>query len=229
MGLILSKSKESNMYQFIDARWNTVKGKCPHGCSYCYMKRWGKQKPVRLDENELNTDLGYGRFIFVGSSCDMFADDIPDEWIVKTLEHCRKYNNSYMFQSKNPGRVLKFISGKFLPRNSVICTTIETNRYYPEIMQNCPTPKHRALEMYEISNKEWMTYATIEPIMDFDLNVMVRIIKQFYPEQVNIGADSGGNNLPEPNKEKILALIEELEQFTTVVKKKNLKRIIGEF
>ena len=46
------------------------------------------------------------------------------------------------------------------------------------------------------------------------------------PIQVNIGADSGGNNLPEPSKEKIIELIFELEKFTKVKQKKNLKRLL---
>ena len=48
------------------------------------------------------------------------------------------------------------------------------------------------------------------------------------PVQVNIGADSSPkhNNLPEPSKEKILELIAELGNFTKVVQKKNLKRLL---
>lgn len=45
-------------------------------------------------------------------------------------------------------------------------------------------------------------------------------------EQVNIGADSGGNHLPEPSAAKVLALIEELVKFTTVERKKNLARLL---
>ncbi len=85
------------MYDFITHTWNTIKGECPHGCSYCYMKRWGKQPPLHFDEKELKTDLGKNNFIFVGSSCDMFAESIPDEWIIKTLDHCKKYSENNYF------------------------------------------------------------------------------------------------------------------------------------
>ena len=67
---------------------------------------------------------------------------------------------------------------------------------------------------------------TIEPIMDFDIFVMIEKIKEVSPFQVNIGADSGYNNLPEPSKEKILELILELEKFTTVFRKSNLGRLL---
>ena len=52
------------------------------------------------------------------------------------------------------------------------------------------------------------------------------MIKYCNPKQVNIGADSGNNNLPEPSKEKVLALIDELQKFTTIHNKSNLKRLL---
>jgi len=210
----------SNMYSWINATWNTIKGECPHGCSYCYCKRWGKQKPVRFDKKELNTDLGSGNFIFVGSSCDMFADEIPEKWILDTLGHCRSFfKNKYLFQSKNPTRFIDFY--KYYPQ-SVFCTTIETNRWYKE-MGDAPTPTDRMLGIMSTLNDR---YITIEPIMDFDLQEMVEIIRLCRPKQVNIGADSGNNNLPEPSKEKILELIDELKKFTVIDIKTNLQRLL---
>lgn len=175
---------------------------------------------VRFDEKELKTDLGSGNFIFVGSSCDMFAENIPDEWINKALEHCYKFDNKYLFQTKNPSRV----NGDVLPKESIICTTIETNRWITEIMQNCPTPYKRALGMYCIDLPK---YVTIEPIMDFDTSEFIDMIRGINPKQVNIGADSGRHFLPEPSKEKVLDLISMLQRFTTVKIKPNLNRIIG--
>lgn len=219
----LNESK-GNMYEFVTHTWNTVKGECPHGCTYCYMHRWGKQKPPRFDESELKTDLGKGNFIFVGSSCDMFADSIPSEWIQNTLSKCYGYNtNRYLFQSKNPERILKF--NHFVFRESKICTTLESDSFYPEIMMNSPYPMQRSLAMQKISQFV-ETYVTIEPIMDFHLEHFLTMIKRCNPKQVNIGADTGKNNLPEPSKEKILELISELRKFTKVVQKSNLKRLI---
>ena len=223
MALNWVKNKKSNMYQFIDATWNTIKGECYHDCNYCYMKRWGKLKPVRLDEKELKTDLGIGNFVFVGSSCDMWAQNIPDEWINKTLDICDRYNqNSYLFQTKNPVNIVGFE----LPKNSVVCTTIESDSYYPEIMRNSPEPMQRSIAMQELS-RFYDTYVTIEPIIDFNLEHFVKMIKRCNPKQVNIGADSGRNGLPEPSKEKVLQLVDELQKFTTIHNKTNLKRILN--
>jgi DNA repair photolyase len=212
---------KGNMYDFITHTWNTVKGACPHDCSYCYMKRWGEQKPIRFDKNELKTDLGEGNFIFVGSSCDMFADSIPERWIFETLDKCLGAYNKYLFQSKNPRNMAPF----HLPGSSVVCTTIETNRWYPEIMRDSPAPLERASAMSFLN--DFPRYVTIEPIIDFDLAPMVELIKRCEPVQVNIGADSGNNHLPEPSADKVLALIDELQKFTTIARKSNIAKILG--
>jgi DNA repair photolyase len=213
------------MYEWITHTWNTVKGECPHGCTYCYMKRFGKQKPMRFDENELSTDLGSGNFIFVGSSCDLFAADVPELWIRKTLKHCEQFDNRYLFQSKNPWRILDYIDATVITDKSVVCTTMETNRYYPEIMGASPVISDRVFAMHNIS-KVVKTYITIEPIMAFDLEKFVIELRECNPTQVNIGADSGNNNLPEPTYSEVMALIEELNKFTVVANKKNLNRLL---
>ena len=215
----LNKST-GNMYEFVTHTWNTIKGACPHDCSYCYMKRWGKLNPVRFDEKELKTDLGAGNFIFVGSSCDMFADDIPAGWINETLRYCSGFDNRYLFQSKNPAGMYKYLHDSL---NAVVCTTIETNRWYPDIMRNSPRPEERAEGMLA---QDFPKYVTIEPILDFDLEELVNLIEVIEPEQVNIGADSGNNGLPEPGIEKVMALIERLKAFTTISEKRNLQRLM---
>jgi hypothetical protein len=215
MGLNVSKG---NMYEFTTHTWNTIKGECPHDCGYCYMKRWGKLNPIRFDEKELKADLGSGNFIFVGSSCDMWAENVPKEWIYKTLDHCEMFDNTYFFQSKNPKRF-----GKIFDMSNMKvkwCTTVESNRWYKQ-MGDSPLPSDRI---------KWIpfnSYITIEPIMDFDLKDFVALLKVVKPKQVNIGADSGRNGLPEPPKEKVLELIDELKKFTTVHNKANLKRILN--
>jgi DNA repair photolyase len=224
----LNKSK-GNMYDFINFTWNTIKGKCPIGCSYCFMKRWGEQKPVRFDYKELQTSLGENNFIFVGSSCDMFADDIPNNWIERTLEKCKtrrpnKYPNKYFFQSKNVCRMARF--EKLMPANSSVCTTIETNRFYGDIMGQAPFPEGRAVWLRD-GFRGLDKYVTIEPIMDFDLEPMVELIRSCEPLQVNIGANTSIKvKLPEPSKSKILDLIGELEKFTKIHSKKNLNRLL---
>ena len=210
-----------NMYGFITHRLNPIKGLCPHGCEYCYMHRFPQKEP-RLDEKEFRAYLYSGNTIFVGSGIDMFAEAIPSEWIFSVIDYCNKFpENTYFFQSKNPRRFGEFI----FPINSIFCTTIETNRIYPQ-MGKTPYPHDRAFSLSSIAIPG-RRMVTIEPIMDFDLSRLVYLLKIAEPEQVNIGADSKRHNLPEPSAGKIRDLIAEIEEFTTVYKKPNLARLIG--
>lgn len=218
MSLNISKG---NMYSWVTHTWNTVKGRCPHECSYCYCKRWGKQSKLHLDEKEFKIDLGIGNIIFIGSSCDMFSNIVPEEWICETLNYARRFKNVYLYQSKNPRRMFDY--RRMMGDLDRVCTTIETNRFYSDIMKNSPSVNSRA---YWLAEFPFNRYLTIEPIMDFDLSEMIKLVKICNPVQVNIGADSGGNGLPEPPKEKILELISELQKFTVIDEKRNLKRLL---
>jgi len=209
-----------NMYEFVDERWNPVRGKCVFDCSYCYTKQWGRSYPLRLDEKVLNKNLGCGKMIFICSGCDLFAPDVPIEWIYRVIERTRKYiNNEYLWHTKNPSRLTTIIDP--LP-NDIACVTIESNRYTPHISK-AVSPDNRFNDLRYWYGKKMIT---IEPIMDFDLDIFTRMIREVSPYQVNIGADSRNCNLPEPSREKIIALISELENFTTVHKKTNLDRLL---
>ncbi len=215
--MVLNKVK-GNMYSFCTHTWNVIKGKCSHDCSYCYMKRF-PQNPIRLDEKEFKTDLGEGNFIFVGSSTDMFADDIPRGWIERVIEHCNQYpKNTYLFQSKNPGRFKDF--ELHYPKNSIFGTTAESNLAWK--YSKAPNIHQRLVCLSGVKGRKMVT---IEPIMDFDLDMFVTLLRGVKPEFVNIGADSQGHNLPEPSWDKIQSLIKELEKFTKVNLKDNLNRL----
>jgi DNA repair photolyase len=224
--MALNKSK-GNMYPFVSHTWNPIKGKCLHDCSYCYMKRF-KLNDIHLDENEFRVDLGSMNFIFVGSSTDMFAENVPSEWILKVLDYCSKFENVYLFQSKNPARFLE--KRLLLPASNIILgTTIETNRHYENIMRNAPTTQERATYMSMINGTKMVT---IEPIMDFDdyslrADNLFDLIEKINPSWVNIGADSKGCGLPEPPKYKIEYLIEKLKKKGYDVRiKSNLYRLM---
>ena len=103
--------RKGNMYDFIKYTWNPIKGKCLHDCSYCYMKQINPNATQpRIAEFEFETDLGKGNSIFIGSSTDMFAENIPSEWIVRVLDFCLQRNNpekpnTFLLQSKNPTNI----------------------------------------------------------------------------------------------------------------------------
>jgi len=68
---------------------------------------------------------------------------------------------------------------------------------------------------------------SVEPIMDFDVVVMLKWLHALKPEFISIGADSGKNNLDEPSAKKIRTLIFNAEGFTEVRVKKNLERLLA--
>lgn len=216
------RPQKGNMYSFISHTWNAIKGKCSHECSYCYMKPFAL-KPIRLDESELKTDLGKDNFIFVGSGTDMFAEDVPEEWISRTLKRCREFDkNKYLFQSKNPARFLRFTPALF--GDMILGTTMESDRIYKDLSK-APDVFERAKAMRKLSECGYKTMVTIEPILDFLPMTFLDLIKMANPTWVNIGADSKGHKLPEPSKEKLDEFIKKLQTETDVKLKTNLNRI----
>jgi len=219
-----NNQKAGNMYEFITLMYSPIRGRCSHLCTYCYMKRWGKLNPIHLDERDLKLDLGKGETVFVCYTADLFADDIPAEWIEKVLDHlCRYPDNRYLLQTKNPKRMLDF-TDKF-PPDVFLGTTIETNRtnYYES---KAPTFLERAEALGELSKLGLETMVTIEPIMDFDLEELVDLVVTANPVWVNVGADSKSHDLPEPDPKKVSALISALKEKTDVELKRNIDRIL---
>ena len=80
--------------------------------------------------------------------------------------------------------------------------------------------------MSEISQKWGIdTYVTVEPIMDFDLDEMIELIRLCHPKQVNFGKNSKKLvTLPEPTEKKVLQLIKGVKDFSTVHIKENMKK-----
>lgn len=90
--------------------WNPVKGKCPHPCweKYCYMKgyfdRFNPNPQLRLDEKTL-AHPPKAPLILVCSSTDLFAKEIPDEWITRVVDKIREYPDQRFFLlTKRPAR-----------------------------------------------------------------------------------------------------------------------------
>jgi len=228
--MAMNKSK-GNMYPWLTHTWNPIRGICEHDCKYCYIKLSGPMgwtHEAKLIDKEIDsktgTQLGKDNFIFVGSSTDMWGKWIHERYIFAVLEYCRRFNNSYLFQSKNPARFHNFAS--FLPDKTWLCTTIETNRDMKDI-SNAPTAYERAHMMGILKEAGHKTTLTIEPVMDFDLKPMIDLVEMIQPDWVSIGADSKQADLPEPSVPKIRSLIDELSRMKIETKiKKNFKRLL---
>jgi DNA repair photolyase len=209
-----------NMYPFVTHTQNFIKGKCSHDCLYCYVKQWGEPRPLRLDEKALKEDLGEGNFIFVGSGTDMFAEDVPIDWINRSLKRCAESDNKYLFQSKNPERMIFCVTNVHV-KNKLLACTIESNKDYK--ISKAPLIEERVHAMSMCSCAKMIT---IEPILCFDLPYMVEIIDRIQPDKISIGADSKGHNMPEPKWESVQKLIDEInKRKIDLCLKSNLKRL----
>lgn len=233
----MNKSK-GNMYNFRNELYTTnpIKGGCSHDCLYCYMKpiqcRYHHDLTLRLDSKELKTNMGKNRFIFLGSSTDMFAADVPSKWIEATFDHLCEYpDNEYLLQSKNPARFLEFVNHKLyadLKDKLIFCTTMESDIDHKDV-STAPLIAERAAAMQKISSLGYKTMITVEPIMKFsEASIFANLLASVNPVQVNIGANSNRQvKLIEPTKEEILSIIKELENRNiTVHQKDNLGRLL---
>jgi hypothetical protein len=225
--MALTKSR-GNMYPWVSHTHAHLGGQCPHDCKYCFVDhpRFGRAKKytgeLRLISEEFAVKYGIGRTIFVEHCNDLFAAAVPAPFILSVLEHCARWpHNTYVFQSKNPGRYHEFLSA--IPRGSILGTTIETNRVIPGVSV-APAPAERHTAMVNLAFRK---FVTIEPILDFDVDPLAEWITQIRPEFLNIGADSKQHDLPEPSAAKVLAFMAALKALGIEVREKhNLQRLL---
>jgi DNA repair photolyase len=223
------------MYPWVTHTKSFLTGECPHNCSYCYVQAMAKRYPsmqarysgpLGLDQKELLEPLGENHVIFIEHLNDLFADEVSDLFIERVVNRCLAYpKNKYVYQTKNPGRYLDHYQ-RFYP-DTILGTTIETNRHIPEVMRRAPHPKSRYASMLQLP-RVFRIFVTIEPILDFDIEVLTKWLLHLRPNFINIGADSKGAKLPEPSADKVLALIDAMKGGGIEIRQKsNLSRLLN--
>ncbi len=209
----------------ITRSWNPIVG-CRHECVYCWARRLAEGRlshlpqyrngftSVRIVEKAFNQSFKPGETVFTVDMGDMWGDWVPGEWIKRVLSHASKYPRTvFLFLTKNPKRYHEFLD--WLPPNSILGATIETNRdTLTASISRAPPPSERYQYMKTLP---WpRKLVSIEPILDFDPETMIEWIKDIQPETVHIGYDNYSNKLPEPPLHKTLRLIRELRRHTQV-------------
>lgn len=216
------------MFSFITGTFNPVAGECPFDCSYCWAKSLIKrynyakyQGPARLDEKAMRKIPDKG-FIFVQDMSDISTLQ-RDDAITLNTELGLRTNATYLDLTKDPNWYYKMIcKGVSFPENVIFGATIETDKTIK--ISKAPTPLAR------FNALEWLAkyfpnriFISIEPIMDFNMDTMVRHILKIRPWAVAVGYDNYHNNLPEPPLEKTRALIDRLRSYGITVYEKTLR------
>lgn len=223
----------SRMFKSIDQTWPVFVG-CEFNCTYCNARKLAltrlKHHPRYKDgfnphlvESELNRQFKPGEFIFVAYMGDIAW--ATREQLLRILARVKMFpDTNFLLLTKNPFFFTQFDS---FPSNIYLGTTIETNRrHYTQFRSKAPTPviRFRDLAGYPHNHK----LLSIEPIMDFDLEVLTHWVELLKPEIVEVGADNYHNNLPEPPWWKVEALLNNLRAICpTVVEKEGLERLKG--
>src|SRR4030066_653391 len=198
--------------------WNPFVG-CYFECAYCkpsfqenhYFVKHHREcglcnphlHPERLDLKKIPDE----KIIFMCGDSDVSFCK-PDDFgnILKIMGKDKKQDRIWFVQSKDPKYFGQFLP--YLPKNTILLTTLETNRDgFTEKISKAPPPSYR----YEtFKNLDYpRKIVTVEPIMDFDLDIFAEWIINIQPEAVFIGYNSHPKqvHLIEPSMEKTLDLI----------------------
>lgn len=202
------------MFDLVTETWNPVVG-CLHDCVYCWARRLaeGKLKDTpkyrcgfapKFFEKECERRFKRGILVFVSSMGDLFGDWVPESWIHKVLLNIEIHDETrFLLLTKNPARMVNI---KF-PENVVCGCTAETNRVYAGVSKS-PEPLKRLEALKHVETQHKMV--SVEPVMDFDLEVFAEAVNSVCPEFVYVGYDNYGAELPEPSLAKVRCLAEQL-------------------
>ena len=194
--------------------WNPFVG-CGFDCTYCEasykrLLRWEGRlhRCPKCVEYEPHTHperfdrVPSEKVVFACSNGDIsFCDPAFVDKIVGVIREDKKVGRVFLLQSKNPLCFARLLNG--LPQNVVLMTTLETNRDagYPEVSK-APLPSQRFQNFLQL---DWPRKALVmEPILDFDLDVILEWAAELKPEATFVGFESKRKCvLPEPSILKV--------------------------
>ena len=227
---------KSNMYDETKT-WNPFKG-CLFDCVYCrpsFQQQAKRQMHRCMDCYNYVPHYHPDRLNKIPSKPNIFVCGNSDicfcrraSFVFDIIEAIKKHNRRrpdkiYYFQSKRPEYFKQFLND--FPTNAVLLTTLETNRdegYRKISKAPVPTERYRQFLSLDFSRK----VVTIEPVLDFDLDVFVDWITTINPMYVWLGYNSRSEQvqLPEPDDEKMARFIRQLRKNRIPIKFKTISR-----
>jgi len=238
----MSKKTSKNMYSQRTENIGLIEG-CPFGCVYCKFRVLHNRFALKKEDVNYTPHIHEERFkkrpkattgdqfVTIGLNGDISR--ASDEVMLRIIQYCKDWKDrTFLLQSKNPERFMAFE----FPDNVILGTTIETNRgqiwnpataprfidlmNYSDISK-APEPYERYFFMSKLTKNR--KYVTMEPILDFDVNVMVYQMRSIKPTIVYIGYNTANINLPEPTLAKTQELITKLRELGITVKEKKMR------
>jgi len=158
-----------------------------------------------------------GEFVFVVSKGDIsFAPREVCDAVNAAIHGFPE--TKFLVQSKEP-RTFTRIE----PHSNVYFgTTLETNRNYGLSQAGEPWWRYQRM----LIDTRGHRFISIEPIIDFDMDIFLGWLQEIKPEIVQVGADNYHAGLPEPSWDKVQQLLAGLRKFVPlVVEKEGLGRL----
>lgn len=214
----------TRMFREVMKTWSPIIGCLGHQCTYCYARalaegrlkgtpKYAEGFKPRLWEPALKSRFHQG-LVFVCNMGDLWGEWVPAEWIGRVLGVARQSPKAtFLFLTKNPARYFEHLDD--MPPNVILGATIETDHYPTQGISLAPAPERRAHVLAGLGDK-WPTMVSIEPVLDFDLDTLVAMVKSIAPQFVYLGMDNWNHHLPEPPLAKTRELIAALGEFTEV-------------
>jgi hypothetical protein len=202
------------MYKKTDT-WNPFKG-CEFDCVYCRPSFQAQAKRQKHNcgrcytyephtHSERLNRIPSRQTIFVCGNGDLsFCDPAYTRLILDAIDRKSRPDQEFYLQSKRPEYFKQFLplDGKY-----ILVTTLETNRDhgYHEISKAI-SPSERFKQFAELDHPRKIL--TIEPVLAFDLNIFLEMIRTIKPEKVWLGINSRHTQiqLPEPTESDFEAL-----------------------
>jgi hypothetical protein len=153
------------------------------------------------------------------------------EVIEQIIETIKRHNEArpfktYYFQSKRPECFRPFL--RQFPTNVVLVTTLETNRdegYM--VISKAPVPSKRCGQFKRLAYPR--KAVSVEPMMDFDPEILFSWIQAIKPEHVWLGFNGHPKKvqIPEPGGDKVLEFMRMLKAEGIPIRTKDLRGLTG--
>lgn len=184
-----------------------------HNCELCYQYT-PHFHPIRLAQS-LPLTKGDEFIWLIRSGDPSFMNPEDFQKVLNLIKS--KPNRTFLIQTKDPS----FLKDYTFTPNTILGTTIESNKDYD--ISKAPSVWHRKMGIESIDHPR--KSITIEPIMDFTMELLINWMVDINPERIYIGYNSRPKQckLTEPSLYKTCVLIRELLKKGFNVKEKLMR------